>query len=95
MLRPIDAGRAVHRADPADGSRGEVEAVTPSGTIDPGGADRQLLRADCVKEPDTPHERHTCDGPFLTVRKRVRIDDLPGRAHHALSQSRVTAPDGP
>ena len=65
------------------------------GRVLPGGADRQWLRSDGLKELDALYEMQTDDGAVLTVRNRVVIDEtaLPGR--YARSSVRITAPDGP
>jgi hypothetical protein len=65
------------------------------GRILPGGADRQLLRADGVRELDALYEMETSDGAVLTLRNRVWIDEPPGAPRYAMSQIRVTAPQGP
>jgi hypothetical protein len=64
------------------------------GTVVPGGADRQLLRADGVKELDALYELRVHDGTVLTVHNRVLIDEsiAPRYARSVLS---VTAPAGP
>ena len=65
------------------------------GTILPGGADRQLVRPDGVKELDALYEMQVHDGTILTIRNRVMIDEsLPG-GRYALSRIHVTAPQGP
>jgi hypothetical protein len=64
------------------------------GVVVPGGADRQLLRADGVKELDALYELQVHDGTVLTVHNRVLIDEstVP---RYARSTLRVTAPAGP
>jgi hypothetical protein len=66
-----------------------------SGVVLPGGADRQLLRADGVKELDALYEIRTDDGHICTVRNRVIIDAAHEPRRYALSHVRVTAPRGP
>jgi len=65
------------------------------GRILPGGADRQLMRRDGIKELDAFYEMQVDDGTILTIRKRVLLEpeDVPDR--YALSHLHVTAPDGP
>jgi hypothetical protein len=66
-----------------------------SGVVLPGGADRQLLRADGVKELDALYEIHTDDGHTCTIRNRVIIDHDRQPQRYALSRVEVTAPQGP
>ena len=65
------------------------------GRVLPGGADRQLLRADGVKELRAEYEMETDDGAVITVDNRVVIDDSVQPERYALSHLRVTAPAGP
>jgi hypothetical protein len=60
----------------------------------PGGADRQLLRADGVKELDALYELQLHDGTVLTVRNRVTVDEQV-QPRYARSVVQVTAPAGP
>lgn len=64
------------------------------GEVLPGGADRQLLRPDGVKELGALYEMRVHDGSVLTVHNRVLIDESvsPRYARSVLS---VTAPEGP
>jgi hypothetical protein len=64
------------------------------GTVLAGGADRQLLRRDGVKELDALYEMRCADGTVLTVRNRVVIDPARTPERYALSRIEVTAPDG-
>lgn len=66
-----------------------------SGVVLPGGADRQLLRPDGVKELDALYEMRCDDGQVLTVRNRVVIDNARQPQRYALSHVAVTAPAGP
>ena len=66
-----------------------------SGTVLPGGADRQLLRGDGVKELDALYEMKTDDGAVLTIHNKVLIDDRPGHPRYAHSHVLVQAPTGP
>jgi AcrR family transcriptional regulator len=65
------------------------------GRVLPGGADRQLVRADGVKELDALYEMQTDDGALITVRNRVLIEDPSPQGRYARSTVRLTAPDGP
>lgn len=73
---------------------GAIDGEPLRGSVLPGGADRQLLRPDGVKELDALYEMRTDDGIVLTVRNRVLIDAPPGAARYAVSQLRVIAPAG-
>jgi hypothetical protein len=64
------------------------------GSVLPGGADRQLLRADGVRELDALYELQVHDGTVLTVHNRVVIDEQPS-PRYARSTLQVTAPAGP
>ena len=65
------------------------------GRVLPGGADRQLLRADGVKELDALYEMQAEDGAVITVRNRVLIDDPGSGNRYARSVVQLTAPEGP
>ncbi len=73
---------------------GTFEGPTMRGTVLPGGADRQLLRADGVLELDALYEQRTDDGAILTVRNQVTID-VAGDTPYIMSHIRIDAPDGP
>ncbi len=68
------------------------EALT--GTVLPGGADRQVLRADGVKELDALYEMQTEAGDTLTIRNRVIVDESVQPERYAMSVISVTAPQG-
>lgn len=74
---------------------GEVDGRRLHGRVLPGGADRQLLRPDGIKELDALYEMQTDDGAVLTIHNRVLIDAPEGGERYAFSQVRVTAPEGP
>ena len=65
------------------------------GTVPPGGADRQVLRSDGVKELDALYEMHVADGSTLTIRNRVLVDETVPGPRYALSRIHVVAPQGP
>jgi hypothetical protein len=74
---------------------GSFEGPRLRGRVLPGGADRQWLRPDGVKELDALYEMQTDDGAVLTVRNRVCIDeDAPG-GRYVRSVVHITAPNGP
>ncbi|MFM1815995.1 MAG: hypothetical protein RLZ98_2690 [Pseudomonadota bacterium] len=68
------------------------------GVVLPGGADRQRIRADGVRELDAVYELRTDDGVILMVHNQVLVDaERPpkGQQRYARSVVRVTAPKGP
>ena len=65
------------------------------GIVLAGGADRQLLRADGVKELDALYEIKTDDGQIITIRNRVIVDDGEKLERYAMSVIGATVPDGP
>lgn len=65
------------------------------GVVRPGGADRQLLRTDGVKELRAEYEMQTDDGAVITVDNRVIVDESVQPDRYALSHLFVTAPAGP
>ena len=73
---------------------GDFEGPLLRGRVLPGGADRQLLRADGVKELDALYELQLHDGTVLTVRNRVTVDEQV-QPRYARSVVQVTAPAGP
>ena len=60
-----------------------------------GGADRQLIRTDGVRQLDALYDMQTHDGAILTVRNRVLIDQPAQGARYARSVIELSAPDGP
>ena len=65
------------------------------GRVLAGGADRQWLRPDGVKELDALYEMQTDDGAVLTVHNKVLIDEAAPAGRYARSSVRISAPDGP
>ena len=75
---------------------GSFEGPNIRGTVLPGGADRQLIRKDGVRQLDALYELQADDGAVITVRNRVLIDDQgSGRPRYAFSTLEITAPEGP
>jgi hypothetical protein len=74
---------------------GTFEGPRLRGRVLPGGADRQLLRNDGVKELDALYELQTDDGAIITVNNRVVIEDRAPECRYARSVVRLTAPEGP
>lgn len=66
-----------------------------NGTVRPGGADRQWLRPDGVKELHALYEIQTADGTVLTIDNRVIVDESVKPTRYALSRIHVVAPEGP
>ena len=73
---------------------GRFDGPRLRGTVLPGGADRQLLRPDGVKELDALYEMQTDDGSVITVRNRVLIDEQAAPARYARSVLQLRAPAG-
>ncbi len=73
---------------------GHFEGPRLRGTVLPGGADRQWLRPDGVKELDALYDMQADDGTVLTVRNRVCIDDTAPGGRYLRSVVRINAPDG-
>ena len=65
------------------------------GSVMPGGADRQLLRADGAHLLNALYELKTDDGAVITVNNRVLIDKRSDGSPYAFSQVELTAPEGP
>ncbi|HSV83304.1 MAG TPA: DUF3237 domain-containing protein [Ramlibacter sp.] len=74
---------------------GSFEGPRLKGRVLAGGADRQLLRPDGVKELDALYEMETDDGAVITVRNRVLIEDPSPDGRYARSVVQLTAPEGP
>lgn len=74
---------------------GRFEGPRLRGLVLPGGADRQLLRPDGIKELDALYEMQADDGTVITVHNRVLIDDTVQPARYARSVVRLRAPAGP
>lgn len=74
---------------------GKVHEHVLRGKVLPGGADRQLLRPDGIKELDALYEMQLDDGTVLTVHNRVQIDAPVDAPRYAFSHVRVTSPEGP
>ena len=66
-----------------------------SGIVRPGGADRQLLRPDGIKQLHALYEMQTLDGAVLTIDNHVVVDETVRPTRYAMSRIMVTAPQGP
>lgn len=66
-----------------------------AGEVVAGGADRQCLRPDGIKELRAEYEMRTHDGAVLTVLNEVLVDESATPQRYAASRIRVTAPAGP
>ena len=65
-----------------------------NGTVLPGGADRQLLRTDGIKELDAVYEMQAENGDVLMIRNKVVVDELRQPRRYAMSVISVSAPKG-
>ncbi|OUS38568.1 hypothetical protein A9Q94_02135 [Rhodobacterales bacterium 56_14_T64] len=65
-----------------------------NGMILAGGADRQLLRPDGIKELDALYEMKTDSGIVIVVHNKVIVDDTRKPDRYAMSTIRATVPDG-
>ena len=74
---------------------GDFEGPLLRGRVLPGGADRQLLRPDGVKQLHAVYEMQTDDGAVLTIDNRVVIDETATPQRYARSVVAITAPAGP
>lgn len=66
-----------------------------SGRVRAGGADRQCLRPDGVRELQAVYEMETDDGAVLGIDNRVIVDESVQPGRYAMSRLVVTAPPGP
>jgi hypothetical protein len=73
--------------------RGGPDHADLHGRVLPGGADRQLLRPDGLRELDALYEMQVHDGAVLTIRNRVLVDDT-CQPRYARSVVQVRAPNG-
>lgn len=74
---------------------GEFAGPRLKGKVLPGGADRQLLRGDGVRQLDALYELQTDDGAIITVHNKVLIDAPKDGPRYAFSVLELTAPSGP
>ncbi len=74
---------------------GDIDGHVLRGHVLPGGADRQLLRPDGIKELDALYEMQHDDGTVLTIHNSVTIDANADGSRYAFSHVKVTAPEGP
>lgn len=100
----VDVGEAIEAGEGPFGRRrivpiigGQFRGRGLSGRVLPGGADRQTIRADGIRELDAIYELAADDGTVLLVRNRVIVDDQPappGKSRYARSVVSVAAPAG-
>ncbi|WP_439562855.1 DUF3237 domain-containing protein [Roseinatronobacter sp.] len=64
------------------------------GVVLQGGADRQVLRSDGIKELDAIYEMQTHTGDTLNIRNRVIVDNDHPECRYAMSHLSVVAPSG-
>lgn len=65
------------------------------GKVRPGGADRQLIRADGVRQLSAQYELETDDGAVIGVVNKVLVENFPDGTRYAFSNVEMTAPEGP
>lgn len=70
------------------------ESLGLNGVILPGGADRQLLRSDGVKELDAEYEMQIDGGPVISIRNQVLIDESTTGSRYAMSVIKATVENG-
>jgi hypothetical protein len=73
---------------------GEFKGPRLQGKVLAGGADRQLLRPDGIKELDALYEMQTDDGTVITVHNQVIIDMPSPDQRYARSVVKFRAPAG-
>ncbi|WDF73438.1 DUF3237 domain-containing protein [Novosphingobium sp. KACC 22771] len=64
------------------------------GVVLPGGADRQLIRTDGVRQLSALYELRADNGDVITVLNKVLVEDKAG-GRYAFSTPEITAPKGP
>ena len=74
---------------------GRFQGPRIRGSIMGGGADRQLIRDDGVRQLEAIYEMRADDGAIISVRNNVLIHDFPGEPRYAFSTLAITAPEGP
>jgi hypothetical protein len=98
----VDVGPLVSIGDSPLGERrfvpitgGSFSGPGLQGIVLAGGADRQLVRKDGVRQLDALYELQTDDGAIITVRNKVLIDETAGGGpRYALSTVEISAPEG-
>ena len=74
---------------------GTFEGPNMKGQVLPGGADRQWLRPDGVREFDAVYEMQADDGSVISVRNRVLVDGEDPRTRYARSVVHALTAAGP
>lgn len=101
----VRTGEAIDVGQGPDGVRRIVPIIGGSfsgegglaGVVLPGGADRQRLRPDGVRELDATYELRTADGAILMVHNQVIVDAPAGAGpdgRYVRSVVRIVAPQG-
>lgn len=97
----VDVGRVIDIGPSPVGRRrivnilgGQFAGPRLSGQVQPGGADRQIVRVDGVRQLHAVYELKTDDGVIISVSNRVIIEDLVGGGRYARSNVELSAPDG-
>jgi hypothetical protein len=98
----VDIGERRALGNSATGERymidilgGDFQGPQLRGRVLPGGADRQLLRPDGIKQLHAVYEMQTDDGAVLTIDNRVVVDESAQPGRYARSVVAITAPAGP
>ena len=71
--------------------RGITVPELEHGKVLPGGADRQILRSDGVKELDALYEMEADNGDIITIRNQVLVDQNGLDERYAMSAIKVMA----
>ena len=65
------------------------------GIVRSGGGDRQLIRADGVRQLTAQYELETHDGAVISIVNKVLVEDLKDGGRYAFSNVEIIAPVGP
>lgn len=65
------------------------------GKVRSGGADRQLVRADGVRQLVAQYELETHDGVVISIVNKVLVENFKDGGRYAFSNVEITAPAGP
>jgi len=74
---------------------GRFDGPAGRGVVLPGGADRQWLRPDGVKELSAVYELQADDGTTISVNNQALVDESVQPLRYACSHVRLSAPPGP
>jgi len=91
---PLGGRRLVPILGGTFAGKGEL-GRTLKGTVMPGGADRQLIRSDGVRQLSALYELRADDGAVITVLNKVLVENFPNHTRYAISAPEISAPSGP